>query len=52
MSLIHMQALTTNRGGAGDTYAVKRAGMPLLDEHDGHASLRGLIADGFQVITF
>ncbi len=32
--------------------AVKRAGVPLLDEHDGHPSLRGLVADGLQVITF
>ena len=31
---------------------VQAAGFQLLDEHDGHPSLRALMVDGFQVITF
>lgn len=31
---------------------VQAAGFRLLAEHDGHPSLRALMADGFQVITF
>jgi hypothetical protein len=26
--------------------------IPLLREHDGHPSVRGLVADGYEVITF
>jgi hypothetical protein len=37
-------------------YGVKAAvvaeGIPLLTEHRGHPSLRGLVADGFAVLTF
>lgn len=32
--------------------AVKREGVTLLDEHEGHPSLRRLVSAGFQVITF
>ncbi len=39
-------------GAYGVKNAVKRARVPLIDEHDGHPSLRGLVADGFHVITF
>jgi hypothetical protein len=31
---------------------VERAGVPLLDEYKAHPSIRGLVADGFQVLTF
>lgn len=31
---------------------VERAGIPLLDEYKAHPSIRGLVADGFQVLTF
>ncbi len=32
--------------------AVRTAGVTLLDEYEHHPSLRKLVADGFQVITF
>lgn len=32
--------------------AVEHEGVNLLDEHDGHPSLRRLVINGFQVITF
>jgi hypothetical protein len=32
--------------------AVEQSGIPLLGEFEGHPSLRKLIADGYQVITF
>lgn len=31
---------------------VSAAGLPLTDEFQGHPSLRSLVADGYQVITF
>lgn len=31
---------------------VESAGIPLLDDYSGHPSLRSLIADGYQVLTF
>ena len=31
---------------------VESAGINLLDEHDGHPSLRRLVVDGYQLITF
>ena len=31
---------------------VERAGIPLLDEYRAHPSIRALLADGFQVVTF
>lgn len=32
--------------------AVADTGVPLRDEHDGHPSIRGLIEDGYDVVTF
>lgn len=32
--------------------AAQQVGVPLIDEHDGHPSLRGLVEEGFQVLTF
>lgn len=32
--------------------AIEAANIPLLGEFDGHPSLRTLVADGYQVITF
>ena len=32
--------------------AVRAAGIDLIDDFDGHPSLRGLIGDGYQVLTF
>lgn len=32
--------------------AVEAAGLPLLDDDRGHASLRGLLLEGRQIITF
>jgi sulfur relay (sulfurtransferase) complex TusBCD TusD component (DsrE family) len=31
---------------------VERAGIPLLDEYRDHPSIRGMVADGFHVLTF
>jgi hypothetical protein len=31
---------------------LERIGMPLLDDHLGHPSVRHLVADGYEVITF
>lgn len=43
-------------GYCADAYGVARdnelADMPLLDEYEGHPSIRGLVADGWQVLTF
>ena len=39
-------------GAFGVKEAVKAAGIPLLSDYEGHPSLRGLIAQGYQVITF
>ena len=36
----------------GVTEAVEKAGVPLLDEYKQHPSLRGLVADGFEVLIF
>lgn len=32
--------------------AVEAAGIDLIDDYDGHPSLRSLIRDGYQVLTF
>lgn len=32
--------------------AVDAAGLATLDEHDGHPSIRSLVDDGYEVITF
>jgi len=34
------------------TEDVERAGIALLEEYDQHPSIRGLIADGYSVVTF
>lgn len=34
------------------TDAVKEAGVELLDEYHHHPSIRGLVVDGYQVISF
>ncbi len=31
---------------------VEAGNVPLLDEHEGHPSLRNLVAEGYEVITF
>lgn len=36
----------------GNTESVQAAGIPLLDEYKQHPSLRSLVDQGFQVITF
>lgn len=36
----------------GHTESVQAAGIPLLDEYKQHPSIRSLVHDGFQVITF
>lgn len=36
----------------GATEAVQAAGVPLLGEYEGHPSIRKLVAQGYQVITF
>jgi hypothetical protein len=49
-----------DRGGAcgycarafGVKSAVEQQGVPLLDEFDGHPSLRRAVSDGYQVISF
>jgi len=39
-------------GRYGVTEQVEQAGIALLDEYEQHPSIRGLLADGFQVVTF
>lgn len=39
-------------GAYGALSAVRNAEIDLLDEHDGHPSLRILVSEGFQLITF
>lgn len=34
------------------TAAVQDAGIPLLDEYDDHPSIRGLMAQGYQIVSF
>lgn len=36
----------------GHTASLEAAGVPLLDEYKQHPSIRTLVDDGFQVITF
>jgi len=39
--------------GAFEVYdEVEESGVELSDEHDGHPSIRSLVAEGFEVITF
>lgn len=39
-------------GAFGVEDAVSDAGVVTFDDHDGHPSLRSLVADGYEVITF
>lgn len=39
-------------GAFGVKTAVEKSGVPLLDEFDGHPSLRGAVSEGYQVISF
>jgi hypothetical protein len=39
-------------GAFGVKEAIQESGIPLLSEYEGHPSLRKLIADGYQVVTF
>ncbi|MFW6449254.1 MAG: hypothetical protein ACOC0X_06905 [Halobacteriota archaeon] len=39
-------------GAFGVADAVADAGVVTLDDHDGHPSIRSLVADGYEVITF
>ncbi|SHG41526.1 DsrE family protein [Halobaculum gomorrense] len=39
-------------GAFGVEDAVGDAGLVTLDDHDGHPSVRSLVADGYEVITF
>jgi hypothetical protein len=39
-------------GAFGVNDAVADAGVPLLAEYDGHPSVRSLVADGYEVVTF
>jgi hypothetical protein len=32
--------------------AVESAGVPRLDDHDGHPSVRSFVEDGYEVVTF
>ncbi len=32
--------------------AIEASGIPLLDEYKGHPSIRNLMADGYQIVTF
>ncbi len=36
----------------GVNHAIQQAGIPLLDEFNGHPSVRDLMAEGRQVVTF
>lgn len=38
--------------GAATHDAVHEAGVELLDEYEGHPSIKRLVDDGYQVITF
>ena len=39
-------------GAFGVEDAVAESGLVTLDDHDGHPSMRSLVADGYDVITF
>jgi hypothetical protein len=39
-------------GAFGVEDAVADTGLVTLDDHDGHPSVRSLVADGYEVITF
>ena len=39
-------------GAFGVADAVADSGLTVLDEHDGHPSVRSLVDDGYEIITF
>ncbi len=39
-------------GAFGVEDAIKDAGLVTLDDHDGHPSIRSLVADDYEIITF
>lgn len=39
-------------GAFGVREEVKAAGVPLIDDYEGHPSLRSFIVDGYDVLTF
>ncbi|AWB27657.1 DsrE family protein [Halococcoides cellulosivorans] len=39
-------------GAFGVTESVADAGLDTLDDHDGHPSIRSLVEEGYEVITF
>ena len=39
-------------GAYGVSNKVQQAGIPLLDDYEDHPSIRQLVKDGFQVMTF
>ena len=39
-------------GAFGADAAVEDAGLVTFDDHDGHPSIRSLVADGYEVITY
>jgi hypothetical protein len=39
-------------GAFGVNDAVAEAGVTLVDDYDGHPSLRSLVDDGYEIITF
>jgi hypothetical protein len=39
-------------GAFGVEEAIQDAGVVQLDDHDGHPSIRSLVEDGYEVITF
>ena len=46
------QAKDKVAGAFGVREELEAQGMPLLRDHKGHPSIRGLVADGYEVITF
>jgi hypothetical protein len=39
-------------GAYGVKEQVEQTGVPLLDEYEGHPSVRSLVNDGYEVVTF
>jgi hypothetical protein len=39
-------------GAFGVGEAIDDAGVVTLDDHDGHPSIRSLVDDGYEIITF
>ena len=39
-------------GAFGADAAVEDAGLVTFDDHNGHPSIRSLVADGYEVITY